>query len=139
MNKTHGMCNTQTYRSWLHMIQRCYNPHRGRFKDYGGRGIQVCARWHDFQNFIADLGPRPPGMTLNRIDNDSDYCPDNCNWATAKQQNNNCRKRHTTLYVQRMMPEIKALRTLGMSYEHIARRIGVCNKTIRTHLKSAST
>jgi hypothetical protein len=77
--------------SWELMIGRCYNSKSDKFKDYGGRGIKVCARWLDYKNFLADMGPRPAGTTLDRKDNDKNYEPKNCRWATAKQQANNRR------------------------------------------------
>lgn len=67
-------------------MQRCYNADRDSFPKYGGRGIRVCARWHDFKNFAADMGTRPPGTSLDRKNNDGDYEPDNCRWATRQEQ-----------------------------------------------------
>lgn len=76
------------------MMQRCYNPKSYFYYRYGGRGISVCDRWHDFDNFIADMGNRPSGLSLDRINNDGNYEPSNCRWATKEQQASN--KHHNT-------------------------------------------
>lgn len=92
-NTRHGMYGTGTHRSWSSMVQRCTNPNRHNYAYYGGRGIGIDPRWMSFDNFLADMGPRPDGMTLERMDNDKDYGPANCAWATMKQQSNNRRPR----------------------------------------------
>jgi len=76
---------------WAEMIQRCTNNNNPAFKNYGGRGITVCDRWREFQNFIDDMGPRPSGGTLDRINNDKGYSPDNCRWVPVQVQA--CNKR----------------------------------------------
>lgn len=83
----HGMHGTPTYKIWGGMLSRCYNRKVRIYKYYGGRGITVCERWKDFRNFYEDMGERPNGMQVDRIDNDKGYSPDNCRWATAKENN----------------------------------------------------
>jgi hypothetical protein len=75
------------------MIQRCENPKATAYRFYGARGITVCARWHSFENFLSDMGPRPKGLTLDRIDNDGGYEPDNCRWADFATQTATKRQR----------------------------------------------
>lgn len=87
----HGKYKSRIYNCWRDMKDRCYNEHNPRYKDYGGRGIKVCDRWLDFNNFYADMGDKPKGKSIDRIDNDGDYCPENCKWSTRSEQQWNTR------------------------------------------------
>lgn len=85
---------TREYRTWKSMIGRCNQRSNKRYADYGGRGIRVCRRWMNFSLFLEDMGKCPPGMSIDRKDNDGDYYPENCVWATAKQQARHNRHNH---------------------------------------------
>lgn len=86
---THKLYGTPAYVSWQSMKARCSYPKRSDAKFYVNRGITYCSRWERFENFLEDMGPRPPGTTLDRINNDGNYEPANCKWSTYKEQANN--------------------------------------------------
>lgn len=109
------------------MLSRTGNPKHARWADYGGRGIKVCARWRDFANFLADMGERPQGMTLDRIDNDGDYEPGNCKWAPPAEQAMNRRKTLTPAE----KTDIRSLYATGaFSLRALGREFGVNHETI---------
>jgi hypothetical protein len=125
----HGHCrnghSTRIYEIWAAMMQRCYNPNHPVYSHYGGRGITVCERWHSFVNFLIDMGEPPPDRSIDRINNDGDYEPNNCRWATRSEQRRNQRprKKSNPLRIKRGDPEILAgLKRLNDSLARIGVR-----------------
>lgn len=124
--KTHGMTNTRTFVSWDSMKQRCLNPNHKSYCEYGGKGVEVCDRWiNSFENFLADMGERPIGTTLDRKDGSLGYTPENCRWATFEQQGNN---RKTNVFLEH---DGKKLTVTQWS-----KIVGISNKAISYRLKS---
>lgn len=117
--KHHGHCvagrSSRTYSTWKAMVARCRNPSFPGYSDYGGRGITVCSEWLDFTNFLADMGDRPAGRTLDRRDNDGPYTPDNCRWATPAEQSNNRRTNRVVEFQGRKLTTAQWSREVGLS------------------------
>lgn len=125
---THGLSGTETYSAWNHMMDRCYNRLNDNYRYYGGRGIQVCERWFRFENFLIDMGKKPIKLTLERINTNGDYCPENCKWATMKEQNNN--KRNNRLL---------SFRGVIMSVTKWAEKLGINSKTLQSRVNRGWT
>lgn len=125
----HGATNTREYRAWCKMKERCANPNTAGYHLWGGRGIAVCGRWvSSFQAFLSDMGPCPPGNSLDRIDNERGYEPDNCRWASHRQQCNNQRRNVTITHVGRTQTIAEWARELDISYATLHRRISIRNE-----------
>lgn len=113
--KPHGMSRTRIYRTWKAMLGRCNSESHKAYPLYGGRGIKVCSRWHDFRAFYADMGDLPAGKSLDRIDNDGDYSPENCRWATHEEQGNNRRTNHLLTFNGKTQTCTEWAHELGMN------------------------
>lgn len=116
-NVKHGMDGTATYRAWVDMRRQCTQPHRPDYKNYGARGITVCPRWLDsFEEFLADMGPKPEGYTLDRLNNSQGYSKDNCIWATRKSQERNKRSNRIVEIDGIRMTFAEAVERSGVNY-----------------------
>lgn len=123
LNKSHGMSNTSTYRIWLGMRRRCYSEKANTYERYGGRGITICKRWNKFENFHADMGERPKGMTLDRWDNNKSYCKSNCRWASYQIQANNKRNNHLITFKGKVQTMAQWSREIGLSQSALKMRL----------------
>lgn len=125
VGKTHGMTGSPTYNTWMNMRKRCRDPNATGYDNYGGRGITVCDEWFDsFEAFVDDMGLRPEGKTLDRIDNDKGYYKANCRWATRQEQAENL---STNVWVD--------IGTEKVTISELARRVGVGLGTARYRFK----
>lgn len=125
---THGRTGSATYSAWSAMKRRCLGKASTGFHRYGGRGIRICERWRDsFENFLADMGERPEGHTLDRIDVNGNYEPGNCRWATRREQNRNTRQTRLTAS---LALELVGRREHGEDPRSISRRLGVSRQTV---------
>lgn len=127
----HGMEATPTYKSWSSMKERCSNINAPNYRNYGGRGISYCQEWGSFESFFRDMGKRPSGHTLGRINNNGNYCLENCRWETPKQQQRN--KTNTKLNTQ-LLVEIRERYKEGEGKTAIARTLGRQRHNVRDAL-----
>jgi hypothetical protein len=129
----HGLLTREgrspTYNSWHNMIARCTKPTHPRYADWGGRGITVCEQWRYYPHFVADMGEKPPGTTLGRIDNDGPYCPANCRWETHAKQARNTRR---TKLTPQVILEIQRLYERRLPIGDIATELGIRRQTVGT-------
>lgn len=121
----HGESADPTHKAWRAMISRCDDPTTHNYANYGGRGISVCARWREsFENFISDMGRRPSSThSIDRIENDGNYEPGNCRWATANQQARNRRSTHHVEAFGERLPLVAWAERAGMKYTTLKRRL----------------
>lgn len=121
--KTHGLYHKEraTYEIWSGLFERCTNPKHNEYIHYGGRGIYICERWNDFSNFFKDMGRKPKGLSIDRIDNNGNYEPSNCRWATRNEQMQN---RRTSVLNSQLVYAIVHATTLGFTYQEIAKELG---------------
>lgn len=124
-SRTHGQTHTPLHRRWQGMLTRCHNPNDKRYADYGGRGITVCPEWRgSFEAFARDMGPTyAEGMTLDRIDVDGPYSPENCRWATQKEQQNNRRNNRLLTFRGQTKTLAEWCELLGLSYGTVWHRL----------------
>jgi len=124
-----------TYRTWSNIRRRCLNPNAHEYESYGGRGIRICDRWEDFAAFVEDMGERPSQRhSIDRIDPEGDYTPDNCRWATPKQQGRNRRNNRTLTYKGETLCLSEWSERIGISLNAIASRLDVCGYTVEEAL-----
>lgn len=119
----HGGANTPTWNVWRGMIKRCTSKNFSQFKHYGGRGIKVCYRWLEFPNFLSDMGERPEGASIERIDVNGDYEPENCKWIPLQEQPNNTRRSFVVELHGKSMCLRQACDSLGLKYARVRDRI----------------
>lgn len=123
----HGMYGTSTYNIWAAMLSRCNNPKQLEYHNYGGRGIKVCIEWEDFTNFLNDMGEKPEGMSIDRIDVNKGYSKENCRWATNDTQQNNRRDCLYITYKGRKQTLKQWSRELGINCKTLNYRIYKAN------------
>ena len=121
--RKHGMCDYPEYKVWLSLRDRCKNPRNNAYHYYGGRGISVSKEWDNFKTFITDMGRRPEGYSLDRIDSNGNYSKENCRWATKVVQANNTRDNHKILYRGKLRGLRELSEITGITQKLLAKRL----------------
>lgn len=136
--KTHGLVNTSEYYSWNAMKNRCLNKNAPNYHNYGGRGITVCDRWKDsFENFYTDMGSKPKkGYSIDRIDNNGNYEPNNCKWSSQKEQTNNQRTNKLLTYKNKIQTLSQWCEELNLNRDTVIERLNKYKWTIEKVLET---
>lgn len=136
---THGMRKTGTYTTWRSIIDRCTQSNHTKWSDYGGRGITVCDRWRRFENFLEDMGTKPESRTIDRIDNDGNYEPGNCRWATRTEQARNTRANRLLTYGGETLTLAEWAERIGVGYATLRSRLDKYGWTIERAIETGDT
>jgi len=122
-NSKHGKCKMRSYKTWKQIRERCFNRNNTGYKHYGARGITVCKRWKKFENFFEDMGERPEGLSIERINNNRSYCKSNCKWATFYEQANNKRNNVRLKFNGKILSLTQVARITGIKAWTLRRRL----------------
>jgi hypothetical protein len=122
-SQTHGLSKTKTYKTWISMWARCTDEAQDNYPNYGGRGISVDERWKSFEAFLKDMGERPEGLSIDRIDVNGNYCKANCKWSDNKEQSNNRRSTKIITFKNETMTQLQWAEKLGISVTTLHTRL----------------